>query len=44
MIFLQVNNAIGKLVDRQNIGKVVIEPFLLKKSEKKKVKQKLPIV
>jgi hypothetical protein len=35
-----VNNALGKLVDRKNIGKVVIEPFLNTKAEKvKKVKE-----
>ncbi|UJR21240.1 hypothetical protein I4U23_024335 [Adineta vaga] len=31
--FEDVNNALGKLIDRQNIGKVVIEPFLYKKTE-----------
>ncbi len=35
-----MNNALGKLIDRKNIGKVVIEPFLNTKPEKvKKVKE-----
>ncbi|CAF1358531.1 unnamed protein product [Adineta steineri] len=34
--FEEVNNALGKLIDRKNIGKVVIEPFLNVKSEKVK--------
>ncbi|CAF1139874.1 unnamed protein product [Adineta ricciae] len=34
--FEEVNNALGKLIDRQNIGKVVIEPCLYKKSDKVK--------
>ena len=39
--FEDVNNALGKLIDRKNIGKVVIEPFLNTKAEKvKKVKKK----
>jgi hypothetical protein len=34
-----VNDAIGKVIDRKNIGKVVIEPFANTKPEKvKKVK------
>jgi len=39
--FEDVNNALGKLVDRKNIGKVVIEPFLNAKTEKVK-KTKAP--
>jgi NADPH:quinone reductase-like Zn-dependent oxidoreductase len=35
--FEDVNNALGKLVERKNIGKVVIEPFINSKSEKVKV-------
>ncbi|CAF3417894.1 unnamed protein product [Rotaria sp. Silwood1] len=34
--FEEVNNALGKLIDRKNIGKVVIEPFLQSKPEKVK--------
>lgn len=38
---IQVNNAMGKLVERKNIGKVVIEPFPNSKTEKvKKVGRK----
>ncbi|CAF0744503.1 unnamed protein product [Adineta steineri] len=37
--FDEVNNALGKLVERKNIGKVVIEPYPNMKSEKvKKIK------
>ncbi|CAF0818301.1 unnamed protein product [Rotaria sp. Silwood1] len=37
--FEDINNALGKLIDRKNIGKVVIEPFVNSKAEKvKKVK------
>jgi hypothetical protein len=40
-LFFQVNNALGKLIDRENIGNVVIEPFLNTKPEKvKKVEEK----
>jgi NADPH:quinone reductase-like Zn-dependent oxidoreductase len=34
--FSKINNALGKLIDRQNIGKVVIEPFLSGKTEQVK--------
>ncbi|CAF2831197.1 unnamed protein product [Rotaria sp. Silwood2] len=34
--FDEVNNALGKLIDRRNIGKVVIEPFLQAKPAKAK--------
>ncbi|CAF1304541.1 unnamed protein product [Adineta ricciae] len=37
--FDEVNSAIGKLVERKNIGKVVIEPFLNSKTEKVKKKK-----
>ncbi len=41
----QVNNALGKLIDRENIGNVVIEPFLNTKPEKvKKVEEKKNVV
>ncbi len=42
ILIIQINNALGKLIDRKNIGKVVIEPFLNTKAEKvKKVKKKI---
>jgi len=34
--FEEINEALGKLVERKNIGKVVIEPFLNTKAEKVK--------
>ncbi|CAF1583310.1 unnamed protein product [Rotaria magnacalcarata] len=34
--FEDVNNALGRLIDRKNIGTVVIEPFLLSKLDKEK--------
>ncbi len=36
IFIIQINNALGKLIDRKNIGKVVIEPFLNTKAEKVK--------
>ncbi|CAF1148708.1 unnamed protein product [Rotaria sordida] len=34
--FEEINNALGKLIERKNIGKVVIEPFVQAKIEKAK--------